>query len=245
MVDDLNVHPLPPPHPELLKFLEPPRKVVKRARAAVEECKEAFKIKEVPKRVIRPRRKDGHVYANGDDNEPLLLEKLQRTQSQLRRNRSQSQFKTSQSQRFNSSSPKSQRRSQKRVTVDDSATESEEEEDLLLDKAGPSTIKQESKVTTPPLTPASKRSASPEVDLGRAPGRIIGSAYPLTDFKKNIVDGDLVTKAVEDLAWVIEDIILKPFASRRTDEMIDCMKALRQVALQVCVPLFFYRVVTY
>lgn len=214
-----------------MKYFEPPRRVVKRARAVVDECKEAFKVKEVPKRVIKPRRKDGHVYASGDDNEPLLLEKLQRTRTQSQLRRSQSQF--TQSQRFNSTSPKSQRRTQKTINSDDSATETEDEDDILLDKAGPSTVKQEGKATTLPLTP--KRSQSPEVDLGRAPGRIIGAAYPLTDFKKNIVDGDLVSKAVEDLGWVIKDIVSKPFASRRSEEMLDCMKAFRQVALQVCV----------
>ena len=230
VVEDLELHPLPPPHPELLKYLEPPRRVVRRARKVLEECKEVFKVKEVPKRVVKPRRKDGHVYASGDDNEPLLLEKLQRTQSQLRR--SQSRFSMSQSQ-FNPASPKSQRRTQKVVNSDDSATETEDEDEILLDKAGPSTVKSE-KAATPPLTPDPKEDQSQEVHLGKAPGRIIGEAYPLTDFKKNIADGDIVSKAVEDLGLVIQDIVVKPFAYKRNEEMLDCMKAFRLVALQVC-----------
>lgn len=44
-VTDLRENPLPPPHPEVIKFLEPPRRVLKRAVGAIEECKEAFKIK--------------------------------------------------------------------------------------------------------------------------------------------------------------------------------------------------------
>ena len=46
IVEDLNRQPLPPPHPELLKYFNPPRKVVKRARRAIEAAKEAFNVKE-------------------------------------------------------------------------------------------------------------------------------------------------------------------------------------------------------
>lgn len=46
IVPDLNTHPLPPPHPELLKYLHPPRRLLKRAADAIEECKEAFNVKE-------------------------------------------------------------------------------------------------------------------------------------------------------------------------------------------------------
>jgi hypothetical protein len=46
VVPDINKNPLPPPHPELLKYFDPPRRVIKRARAAVDECKDVFKIKE-------------------------------------------------------------------------------------------------------------------------------------------------------------------------------------------------------
>ena len=46
VVDDIASHPLPPPHPELLKYFETPKKVLKRARDAVDECTSTFKIKE-------------------------------------------------------------------------------------------------------------------------------------------------------------------------------------------------------
>ncbi|KAH9949516.1 SPOC domain-like protein [Amylocystis lapponica] len=59
IVTDLTTHPLPPPHPELLKYFEPPRRVLKRARTAIEECTRAFRVREVPKKVTRAR-KDGH-----------------------------------------------------------------------------------------------------------------------------------------------------------------------------------------
>ena len=46
VVNDIASHPLPPPHPELLKYFETPRKVLKRSRDAVEECASTFKVKE-------------------------------------------------------------------------------------------------------------------------------------------------------------------------------------------------------
>ncbi|CAL1697373.1 unnamed protein product [Somion occarium] len=238
VVKDLDTHPLPPPHPELTKYFEPPRRVRKRARHAIEECKNVFKVKEVPKRVSKLR-KDGHVRALEDEEEPLLLEKLQRRQSQLKSTQSQARFRAT-------ISPKSQRRTQKKyINSDDSATEpeseteTEDEDYILLDKevGGPSKITDEEgkeKEPSPLLTPTSKRSISLELepDLGREPGRIIGLAYPLTDFKKNIVGGDLVSKAVEDLAWVIKSVVQKPFTWKRSEEMLGCMKELRKVALQ-------------
>lgn len=46
VVQDLNTHPLPPPHEELLKYFQPPKRVLKRARAAIEECKQTFNVKQ-------------------------------------------------------------------------------------------------------------------------------------------------------------------------------------------------------
>ena len=45
IVEDLVTDPLPPPHPELTKYLEPPKKVLKRTNEAVDECRNAFAIK--------------------------------------------------------------------------------------------------------------------------------------------------------------------------------------------------------
>lgn len=45
IVTDLRENPLPPPHPEVVKYFEPPRRVIKRSAEAVEACKEAFEIK--------------------------------------------------------------------------------------------------------------------------------------------------------------------------------------------------------
>lgn len=46
VVSDISTNPLPQPHPELTKYFETPRRVLKRARDAIEECKSAFKVKE-------------------------------------------------------------------------------------------------------------------------------------------------------------------------------------------------------
>ena len=71
------------------------------------------------------------------------------------------------------------------------------------------------------------------IDRMRAPGRIVGASFPLADFRANITRGDVVSKAVEDLAFVVKDVVVKPFAARRTEEMLECMRELRKVALEV------------
>jgi len=46
VVSDLSTNPLPPPHPELLKYFDTPKRVLKRAKQAIEECQQVFKVKE-------------------------------------------------------------------------------------------------------------------------------------------------------------------------------------------------------
>lgn len=45
VVTDVSSNPLPPPHHEILKYLDPPKRVLKRSRDALEECKREFKVK--------------------------------------------------------------------------------------------------------------------------------------------------------------------------------------------------------
>ncbi|TFK47939.1 SPOC domain-like protein [Heliocybe sulcata] len=203
VVSDLNKNPLPPPHPELLKYFNPPKRVLKRARSALEECKTAFNVREVPKRVFR-QRKDGHVHAHDEDEDMLLLSKLpKRTQS----NASQPQLRASQTTTKN---------------ADESETEDDDDDYVLLDR--------KPQLQSPNLpTPAPD---SLERDTGMEPGRIVGRTHPLEDFKRNLVNGDLVSKAVEDLGWVVKDIVSKPFASRRTEELLQCLRELREVCLK-------------
>ena len=42
-----------------------------------------------------------------------------------------------------------------------------------------------------------------------------------------------MNKAVEDLSVVITKIVMRPFANRRKDEMMECMKAMRDTCLKV------------
>ena len=45
VVEDLVAEPLPPPHPELTKYFEPPKRVLKRANEAIDQCRTVFAIK--------------------------------------------------------------------------------------------------------------------------------------------------------------------------------------------------------
>ncbi|KAJ7641783.1 SPOC like C-terminal domain-containing protein [Roridomyces roridus] len=73
LTSDLAINPLPPPHPELLKYWAPPRRVLRRSEDAIEECMVEFNVKEVPKKVPKAR-KDGHVHAKDDDDDIFLLD---------------------------------------------------------------------------------------------------------------------------------------------------------------------------
>ena len=182
----------------------------------------------MPKKPVRIR-KEEHVRANDEDEDMLLLDQKAPSQSQ----------RPTQSQSQQRSPGRSQAQKKKAENDDDSsATEPEDEEDLLLDAAP-------RKDRAPPL-PTPARSLSPDgsaidIDRRRAPGRIVGASFPLEDFRANIARGDVVTKAVEDLAFIIQQVVVKPFASKRFDEMLECMYELRKVSLEVRVPSRFFR----
>lgn len=242
IVRDLNTHPLPPPHEELLKYFEPPRRVLKRAREAIEECKSTFNVREgkphiqshasgsrrihvVPKKVARVR-KDEHVRARDEDEEMLLLDR------QAGPSQTQAQRAT-QPRSFAQQTASPSRTQQKKTTGNDSdsATEIEDYEDdeeLLLDSAA-----RRPERAAPLPTPARSLSPDPRIDRNRPKGRIIGYTYPLADFRKNIERGDVVTKAVVDLAYIVKEVVVRPFASKRFEEMLECMHELRKVSLEV------------
>lgn len=214
VVSDIETNPLPPPHPDLVKYFEPPKRVLKRARGPLEECKSAFKVKQVPKKIAKAK-KEGHVHARDEDD--MLL--LDRKQPALDRTSSQSRITVTMAS--SSRTP---------VAANDSDTEDDDDAEFLLDKKNTSAPAPLNKRVTPLPTPA--RSVSPQVDLGREPGRIIGATYPLKDFEKNVSQGDLISKAVNDLGAVITEIVMRPFASRRTTELLDCMQAMRKTSLE-------------
>ena len=234
IVQDLVADPLPPPHPELTKYFEPPKNVLKHATEAVDNCRTAFAVKKgvnrlnarfsdltlfvVPKRVARPRKND-HMRAQDSDDEVLLLDRIVPSSVSPARPHSQPEASGSRVQRQTSPAPA--KKTDVEAKDNDSATEPESDEDVW-----PPSNKTPAKLPTPSPEPRMV------VDSQRAPGRIIGMATPLTDFKRNISQGDVVSKAVEDLGWVVKEVILRPFAHRRHAEMIECLDELREVCLQ-------------
>ncbi|KAJ3980021.1 SPOC domain-like protein [Lentinula detonsa] len=221
VVSDLETNPLPPPHPELMRFFNPPKKLVKKAQSTIDNCIKTFNVKHVPK-VIKTARKDGHNHANDDDDEMLLLD------------------------RKPSTSKPSQSHPQAKITPqqsagDDSETEDDDDE-MLIDKVG--STKRTNPLPTPTrsLPSLSQKSEgqheydddSMDIDINpqRDPDRLIGRTNPLADFKLNLERGDIVTKVVEDMSAVIQEVVLAPFASRRSTEMIECLMELRKVCLE-------------
>jgi ATP-dependent DNA helicase 2 subunit 2 len=240
IVSDLSDSPLPPPHPELLKYFDPPERLLKRARPAIVAAQEAFKVKEVPKRVPKrgPAAADnkGHEYADDDDD--MLL--LDRKRPNVAESTMMDVVKPE------PISPSKDKGKAKDIDSDGSETEDDEEagfvaarhpgdgkEGFLLDRQKPPLATPEPSPQRGAALPTPARSLSPQIDLGRAPGRIIGTTFPLRDFEKNLEQGDVVTKAVEDLCQVIMEIVIKPFASKRHQEMVDCLRVLRDTCLKV------------
>jgi len=72
------------------------------------------------------------------------------------------------------------------------------------------------------------------VGEGARDNRIIGNLHPLYDFEQNTARGDIITKAVADMGEVIPEIVAESFSTQRFDEALDCMRAMRKTALEVC-----------
>lgn len=159
-------------------------------------------------KVVKVARKDGHNHANDDDDEMLLLD---RKPSTSKPSQSQSQAKIS-----------------SKPAEDGSETEDDDEDGMLIDKAEPAPR------PNPLPTPARSLNNDDDMDIDpqRDPDRVIGRTNPLADFRANLERGDIVTKVVEDMSAVIQEVILAPFASRRSKEMIECLIELREVCLQ-------------
>jgi len=183
-----------------------------------------FTVSTVPKRVARPRKND-HKRARDDDDETLLLDRVAPSIPSQTLSHSQQEAPDSQPQRQKSpaASAAAAKRPIPRKGDDDSETEPESDVDVW-----PPSSKKGAKFLTPTPSPEPGIVTDPQ----RAPGRIIGMAAPLTDFKNNISQGDVVSKAVEDLGWVVKEVVLRPFAGRRHAEMIECLNELRDVCLQ-------------
>ncbi|KAK2462108.1 hypothetical protein APHAL10511_006571 [Amanita phalloides] len=234
VVPDINNYPLPPPHPELLKYFEPPLRVVKRMKPVVEQCKDVFKVKEVPKRVPTKIRKDGHAFAEDEDDEKLLL---------LDGKPESSRYRTE----IQAASPSKTKGKAKAIKTEDSETEDDDDYFMHVGKQEgledqkPTTDQHGQRTMTVPMParPASSQAKvtqhgkdDKEIHAGRAPGLIIGTTDPLKDFRQNLKRGDVVSKAVKDMGYIIGDIVMRPFAWRRTDELMECLREMRSTALK-------------
>ncbi|ETW87659.1 hypothetical protein HETIRDRAFT_41157 [Heterobasidion irregulare TC 32-1] len=233
VAQDLSSNPLPPPHPELTKYFNPPKRALKRARDAIDDCKAAFRVKEAPKKVAKTR-KDGHVRAQGSDDDALLLDRVPK----LAREATQSQRAFAPA----TSTARATRITLKKNDVD-SGSETGSDDDsaeLLLGRARRQLpLPTPEPEPTPKLAPKSEPEPEPEqdaesdaeTDYGREPGRIVGTLTPLRDFRRNLARGDVVSKAVEDMGWAVREVVLRPFAARRRAEVLECMAALREACL--------------
>ncbi|KAG8735565.1 ATP-dependent DNA helicase II subunit 2 [Ceratobasidium sp. 428] len=195
VVPDLKADPVPLPHPEVTKYMEPPKRVVRRAKTALDECIRVFDVKEVPPKV--PKKKIEKPIIEATDNidadvDDILGPKITKPAEQV--------ASTSRSQR-------------------------------------PTTSKKPANPLPSPTPsfsglPNPKPTTKQNPDAPR-PGRIISNSRPLADFKKNIAsEGDLVSKAVEDMCAIIPEIVDASFSTQRYTEALDCMKELREVALK-------------
>ncbi|KAF7306399.1 Ku domain-containing protein [Mycena indigotica] len=222
VVSDINTNPVPPPHPELLTYFDPPPKMLKRGRDAIEKCKDEFKVKQVPKKVAKTKA-TGHAHAHVEEDEGFLLDAKPMPTN--------STWTLSQPVATSSTNVSPSKKGKTRA-VSSNGSVTEDDEDLLSGVAPRSRSPAASIADTDNATRTAEEAVDLNIDPGRAPGRIIGTTRPLADFRENIARGDVVSKAVEDLCAVIAEVVVKPFASRRHAELVECMQVLRDTCLK-------------
>ncbi len=126
----------------------------------------------------------------------------------------------------------------KPTPAEDSETEdeSEYEADVALAEAGVTKVHSR-KNTSPPLSiPASGHQDDSDHNGEESQGsrRIIGFSHPLADFKRTSKRETLFRRLWKILhGGLIKEILLKPFASRRHSELLECMRELRLTCLNV------------
>jgi ATP-dependent DNA helicase 2 subunit 2 len=163
------------------------------------------------------RRKNDHVPAKDADDEMLLLDSAPVPGRQPNQSHTQS--------------PQASSREKQRRPAKGSGSDPEDEDGHLLLEAAKTTAAAAPDPDSPNASP--DRSASPDLEIDeRGEGRIIGFSYPLDDLRKNLAGGDVVSKAVEDMGYVIREIVNRPFAERRHGEMIECMREMRETCLR-------------
>lgn len=66
-------------------------------------------------------------------------------------------------------------------------------------------------------------------------GRLIGFNEPLSDFESCTKNEAKVVKAVEDLFFIVDSVVHRPFASKRFNEMVNCLKTARSTCIKVII----------
>lgn len=223
---DMEREPVPPPHPDITKFFERPKRVASRSKGAVEQCVNVFGItkgvnsssnsfrggdltywQRYPRRAVPPRvpfrkRKVQDEELPEAADVPLTLSDLLGGDGFV--------------SAWNADADGALEPSHRPTAV-----KREDDEAMLVDRR-PS---------------ASSGEGQPMVvGEGARDKRIIGNVHPLYDFEQNTARGDVVTKAVADMGKVIPEIVAESFSTQRFDEALDCMRIMRKTALEVWLP---------
>ena len=202
----------------------------------------------MPKRVLRTR-KDGHVRAEDDDDELLLLDRPNPA------NKAKSASPTKNGAGTSANSSKKQ--TTEKMDVDSSTEPESDGEEASKAKEEKRTVQLPSPEPTisngtfpqsqsqsqsqgQSQSQSQSQSQALDLDVGKQPGHIIGSARPLRDFKQCVKEGDnaKILQAISELGEFIQSVLSQPFARLRHEEMIECMKELRVSCLKVCAFLY-------
>ncbi|PAV21731.1 hypothetical protein PNOK_0168800 [Pyrrhoderma noxium] len=233
-VTDLRFNPLPPPHPEITKYFEPPRKVQKRAKASLATCKEVFNIKQVPKRIAQNRKTVArHV---DDDDDDLLLEG---PQGNTYKTGSQSISQgLSQTQESDSKTPKKERRGT--VTSDGSISSPDLRKSRLKTLQASESIIDITQSQSQSQNQSQSQSQSlgmsqtqDEVDyefISKEEGRLLSTSNPLADLQELARSNKKINNLSEiigALESILKEVLNSGFAARRYDELVECMQELR------------------
>ncbi|KAG9011776.1 ATP-dependent DNA helicase II subunit 2, partial [Tulasnella sp. 427] len=222
---DLKNNPIPPPHPELTKYMEPPPEVVERSQKALGKLKKAVDVKIVPPKV-RGKKKVNEVDATVHTQDDFDVTDLLGDDGAGPVGPSRSIASLSLKSPHPSVQKLAAQRKNSKMDVDDVDTEDEDE--------GPRRPNR-SHLPTPdrsPSAPPEKKTKLTREERDVRPGRIIGNAFPLQDFRENLKEGDVVSKALKDMSVVIPEIVNESFSTQRYEEAIQCMREMRKTALQ-------------
>lgn len=195
----------------------------------------------MPKKITRQRR-DGHnIAVDEDDDEPLLLDQPKKPVP------SSSKLPTQPTQSTVVGSLEPNSSPQKPILDDDvtkmkidklpdadSDTEPESDEDIDMKDEPASTMVESQKIhSQESILESQTQSQGGVVGADRPAGHLVGFTNPLADFKACAKDSAKITQAVDDFGHAIVTIVHRPFASKRYNEMVDCLRVLRSTCLKV------------